>query len=275
MTYWMNLARARTGVVVAALACLAPSLSRAETPDEWHYGATIYAWLPDIGGSTKFPANGGGSSVEVSASDILNALNFAFMGAFNAQKGRWGIFTDVNYLDLSSSAKRSRDLTVDGVDLGVGVTAKADLGIKGWAWTTVGSYRVMDKPDYAMDLFAGARLLNLSEDLKWSLTGDLGDPPIIDRSGKSDVSDNIWDGVIGVKGRATFGEEKKWFVPYYIDVGTGDSDLTWLGMLGAGYSFEWGEVVGVWRYLDYEMPSKNAIQDLYFNGPAIGVTFHF
>ena len=143
-----------------------------------------------------------------------------------------------------TSAKRSRDLTVGGVDLGAAVTAKADLGIKGWVWTTVGSYRVVDKPDYAMDLFAGARLLNLSEDLKWSLTGDLGDPPIIDRTGKSSVSDNIWDGVIGVKGRATFGDEKKWFVPYYIDVGTGDSDLTWLGMLGAGYSFEWGEVSG-------------------------------
>jgi hypothetical protein len=231
--------------------------------------------MPDMGGSTKFPESGGGSSVEITASDILNALNFAFMGAFNAQKGRWGIFTDVNYLDLSDSAKRTRNLTVGGIDLPVDVTAKADLGITGWLWTTVGSYRVVDKPDYAMDLFAGARLLNLAEDLTWSLSGDLGDPPIIDRKGKSSVSDNYWDGVVGVKGRATFGEEKKWFVPYYVDIGTGDSDLTWLGMLGAGYSFDWGDVVGVWRYVDYEFSSKDPIQDLYFNGPAIGVTFHF
>jgi hypothetical protein len=259
---------------VATVAAVAPTVSRAETPDEWRFGATIYAWMPDMGGSTKFPESGGGSSIEITASDILNALNFAFMGAFNAQKGRWGIATDVNYLDLSDSAKRTRNLTVGGVDLPADITAKADLGITGWLWTTEGSYRVVDKPDYTMDLVAGVRLLNLAEDLKWSLSGDL-DPPIIDRSGKSHVSDNYWDGVVGVKGRATFGAEKKWFVPYYVDIGTGDSDLTWLGMLGAGYSFEWGDVVGVWRYVDYEFSSKNPIQDLYFNGPAIGVTFHF
>ena len=274
MNHRMIPAGARAGVALAALACLAPSLARAETPDEWRYGATIYVWLPDIGGTTAFPAGSGGSSVEVTASDILNALNFAFMGAFQAQKGRWGLATDVNYLDLSASTKRSRDLTVNGVDMSA-VTAKADLGITGWVWTTVGSYRVVDHPDYTMDVVAGARLLNLSEDLKWSFTGDLGDPPVIDQSGKSDVTDNIWDGVIGVKGRATFGAEKKWFVPYYFDIGTGDSDLTWLGMVGAGYSFEWGDVLGVWRYLDYEMSSKDAIQDAYFSGPAIGVTFHF
>ena len=264
-----------TLAAVAALAALAPATSRAETPDEWRFNATIYGWLPDMGGSTKFPEGSGGSSVEVTASDILNALDFAFMGTLGAQKGRWGIFTDVNYLNLSDSAKRTRDLTVGNVALPVGVTAKADLGITGWLWTTVGSYRVVDKPDYAMDLVAGVRLLNLAEDLKWNLTGDLGDLPIIDRKGKSHVSDNYWDGIVGVKGRATFGAEKKWFVPYYVDIGTGDSDLTWLGMLGAGYSFDWGDVVGVWRYVDYEFSSKDPIQDLYFNGPAIGVTFHF
>lgn len=257
---------------VAVLAATAPATSRAETPDEWHYAATVYAWLPDMGGSTAFPAGTGGTSVEVTASDILNALNFAFMGAFQAQKGRWGLATDVNYLDLSASDKRTRNLTVGSVDLPVGVTAKADLGITGWLWTTEGTYRVVDRSDYTMDLVAGVRLLNLAEDLKWSLTGDIG---VIDQKGKSHVSDNFWDGVVGVKGRATLGAEKKWFVPYYIDVGTGDSDLTWLGMIGAGYSFDWGDVLAVWRYVDYEMPSKDPIQDLYFNGPAFGVTFHF
>lgn len=257
---------------VAVLAATAPATSRAETPDEWHYTATIYAWLPDIGGSTAFPAGSTGTSVKVTASDILDALNFAFMGAFQAQKGRWGLVTDVNYLDLSASDKRSRNLTVGSVELPVGVTAKADLSITGWLWTTDATYRVVDKPDYTMDLVAGVRLLNLAEDLKWSLSGDIG---VIDQKGKSDVSDNLWDAVVGVKGRATFGAEKKWFVPYYIDVGTGDSDLTWLGMAGAGYSFGWGDVLAVWRYVDYEMPSKDAIQDLYFNGPAFGVSFHF
>jgi len=259
--------------VAAALASLAPVASRAETPDEWRYAATIYVWMPSIGMDTSFPADSG-TSVDVTASDILDALNFAFMGAFAVQKGDWGLATDVNYLDLSSSTKKTRFLTVGGENLAA-VTGKADLSLTGWLWTTVGSYRVVDKPDYTMDVVAGVRMLNLSSDLKWSLTGDLGDPPIIDNSGKSAVSETVWDGIVGVKGRATFGEDKKWFVPYYIDVGTGDSDLSWLGMRGAGYSFGWGDLEGVWRYLDYNMPSKDPIQNLNFNGPAIGVTFHF
>jgi hypothetical protein len=31
----------------------------------------------------------------------------------------------------------------------------------------------------------------------------------------------------------------------------------------------------VWRYLDYDTPNNDPIQNADFNGPAIGVTFHF
>ncbi len=92
----------------------------------------------------SFPVDSGGSSAEVTGSDILDALNFTFMGAFGAQKGKWGLWTDVIYLDLSSSTKQTRDITVGGQDLSVGVTGKAELTITGWLWTTVGTYRVVD-----------------------------------------------------------------------------------------------------------------------------------
>ena len=258
---------------VATVATVAPAVSRAETPDEWQFNATIYGWLPSIGMDTSFPE--GGTSVDVTASDILDALNFTFMGAAGAQKGKWGLWTDVIYLDLGASTKKTRDLTVGGGDLPVGVTGKAELNITGWVWTTVGTYRVVDHPNYQMDVLAGARMLNLSSDLKWSLAGDLGDPPIIDASGRSDVSDTLWDGIVGFRGRAEFGEDKKWFMPYYFDIGTGDSDLTWQAIGGVGYSFGWGDLLGVWRYMDYEMSSKDPIQQADFNGPAIGATFHF
>jgi len=258
---------------VAALACAAPTASRAETPDEWQFNATVYAWLPSIGMDLSFPTDGG-SSADVSGSDILDALNFTFMGAFGAQKGKWGLWTDVIYLDLSSSTKKTRYITVGGQEF-PGATGKADLTITGWLWTTVGTYRVVDHPNYQMDVLAGARMLNLSSDLKWSLTGDLGDPPLISDSGKSDISDTLWDGIVGFRGRAEFGEDKKWFMPYYFDIGTGDSDLTWQAIAGVGYSFGWGDLLGVWRYMDYEMSSSDPVQNADFNGPAFGVTFHF
>ncbi len=39
-----------------------------------------------------------------------------------------------------------------------------------------------------------------------------------------------------------FGAGHAWSVPYYLDVGTGDSDLTWQGLLGLAYSFGWGDL---------------------------------
>jgi hypothetical protein len=64
-------------------------------------------------------------------------------------------------------------------------------------------------------------------------------------------------------------------VPYYVDVGAGDSALTWQGMVGLGYSFGSIDVIGVWRYVDYDMGNGTPIQSISFNGPAVGVTFRF
>ncbi len=43
-----------------------------------------------------------------------------------------------------------------------------------------------------------------------------------------------WYTIVGVKGRLNFGASREWFVPYCIDVGTGESDLTWRGVAGIG-----------------------------------------
>jgi len=276
----MTTRRAALTTVWAACGALAaiPATALAEdSQGEWQWGLTVYAWLPSLSGDTSFPSlpGGGGPSVDVSGSDILNALNFTFMGVADVRKGRWGVATDVIYLDLGGSKSNTRNLTVGGNELPASVTANASLDITGWLWTTVGEYRVVDQPDYSLDLLAGARLLNLSETLKWHLNGDISSLPLPGHDGHSEVSDNVWDGIVGVKGRATFGAERAWFVPYYLDIGAGNSDLTWQAMAGIGYAYHWGEVTGVWRHLDYDLGSKTPIQSLTLNGPAIGVTFRF
>jgi hypothetical protein len=81
--------------------------------------------------------------------------------------------------------------------------------------------------------------------------------------------------IFGVRGRLAFGAKKTWFVPYYLDLGFGESDLTWQGIAGMGYAFRWGEVVAVWRYLYYDLQSGQAIADMNFSGPALGVTFRW
>jgi len=245
-----------------------------QRPDDWQFRAIIYGYLPDIGGKTTFPA-GTGSSINVDASTIISNLKFTFMGSLEAQKGKWGAFTDILYLDVGGSKSDTRDLTIGRVELPAGVTANASLDIKGTVWTLAGNYRVLATPEASFDVFAGARLLSVKETLGWEFSANIG--PVVGpgRQGNSEAKVDNWDGIIGAKGRLSFGAEREWFVPYYVDVGTGDSDLTWQGIAGIGYAFKWGEVIAAWRYLDYDFKSDKKLESLNFNGPAIGVAFRW
>jgi hypothetical protein len=206
---------------------------------------------------------------------ILESLQFAFMGSLDAHKGSWGAFTDVVYIDLGHSRSGTRSLTLGGVELPAGVAADAHYDLRGWSWTLGGEWRAVAKPDYSLDLIAGARLLDIQQKLDWTLTGNVGAVALPDQTGARESRLRNWDAIIGVKGRYTFGDSRKWFIPYYFDIGTGNSDLTTQAVAGVGYSFGWGEVVGSWRYLGYRMKSSEALQDLHFSGPMLSAVFHW
>ena len=266
-----SIALAIAAVVTSAVLC--PDAS-AQTTDDWKFTAVIYGYFPDIGGDSTFPARTGGSGIDVDASTIINNLKFVFMGTFEAQKGRWGLFTDVMYMDIGGSKSQTRNLNIDGVQLPGGVTANLNLDLKGTIWTLAGSYRVSADPAATFDALAGARLIDIKQKLGWEFSADLG-PNQPSRSGDSEIKANNWDAIVGAKGRLAFGNDREWIVPYYVDVGTGDSDLTWQIFGGLGYKFKWGDVVAGWRYLDYKFKSGAKLENLNFNGPIAGVAFHW
>ncbi len=258
------------------LAAMAPLPTRAETAaSDWQWNATVYLWLPSLGGETAFPPSGGGPSIDVSADAILDSLNFAFMGAFEGRKDRWGFATDVIYLDLGASKKGTRDFGIGQAGIPASVSANLKLDITGWLWTLAGSYAVVQQDGLSLNVLAGARMLDLEEGLRWQLNGDISSLPVLDRSGSANAKDTVWDAIVGVKGHMSFGADRNWYVPYYLDVGAGESDLTWQGMAGLGYSFDSIDVTGVWRYLDYDFGGSKPIKSIDFNGPALGVTFRF
>jgi hypothetical protein len=93
------------------------------------------------------------------------------------------------------------------------------------------------------------------------------------RIGSGETDDSNWDAVVGIKGRAYFGDAKKWFIPLYLDFGTGQSKLTWQAQVGAGYQFNWGSVSATWRYLDYAFKTGNSLESANFNGPVFAASF--
>jgi hypothetical protein len=261
-----------TVATVCACAVLAPVNATAQSADTWKWQAAIYGYFPSISGKTKFPS--GGSDVGVESDKLLDSLNGAFMGSLEGHYGRWGGLVDFMYLDVSGSKSGTRDATIGGSALPAGASADLQYGLKGTMWTLGGTYRVVQAPEGTMDVLVGARTLDVNQTLGWGLTGNVGSIPVA-ASGKVEVKATNWDAIIGVRGRYAFGQDRKWFAPYYLDVGTGDSELTWQAMTGIGYSFGWGDLLAAWRYIDYRMKSGSPVQDLTFNGPGIAAVFRW
>jgi hypothetical protein len=105
--------------------------------------------------------------------------------------------------------------------------------------------------------------------------GDIESSPFPGPEGKVNLDGDSLDAIIGIRGRYFPGQSGKWFFPYYADIGTGDSDMTWQSAAGVGYAFGWGEIAGVWRYLDYDQPKGKALADINFSGPEIGAIFRW
>ena len=126
-----------------------------------------------------------------------------------------------------------------------------------------------------MDVFAGARLADVKQKLAYQVSGNVGPLPVEGRQGSLSAETKNWDAIVGARGRVMLGAERRWFVPWYVDVGAGDSDSTWQAMAGIGYSFGWGDVLAAYRYLDYDMKSGHPIADVNFSGPAVAVVFHW
>src|SRR5262245_31938770 len=74
----------------------------ASRDDAWQYGALLYLWGAGIGGQTTFP-NGQAAAITIDADQLFNNLKFAALGSFEARKGRWGMFTDVIYMNVGAS----------------------------------------------------------------------------------------------------------------------------------------------------------------------------
>jgi hypothetical protein len=263
---------------------LIPMDSAAQPPsDKWQFGITPYFWAPRIDGTLKYgvpPGAGGSPDVAIDADDYLENLDFAFMIAGEARKGRWSVFTDVIYLDFSDddSKVKSIDFIDGGPDL---VNASLDAGtetsFKALAWTLAGGYSMLQGDLGRLELLAGFRYFGVDASTDWRLTttitgpgGSHSFPP----SGSASQREDLWDGIIGLRGRLNLGGSK-FYIPYYIDVGAGSSELTWEGMAGLAYGFKWVDIIVAYRYLYYDMDDAGLVQDMSFDGPEIGLKIKF
>jgi hypothetical protein len=237
----------------------------AQTADvnSWRSSVTLYGWLPSVAGNLNYDLGGGGSGT-VDSEDILDALDFAFMGAFEIRNEQWSLLTDVIYLKLS-------DGNTSSVTLPAGtLSADVDQELDGWQIGIYGGYNVYRTDKATVDAVLGLRYLTLDAEASLTIDGPL--PPELPGR-RLARSDDLWDGIIGVRGRVGFASN--WFIPYHFDIGAGDSDLTWQVLGGVGYEAGWGDLFLVYRHLEWDTGDEGLLEDFSFSGPAAGIKFNF
>jgi hypothetical protein len=281
----MHARTVKIGLALLALVAVSlPAYAGEPAPAEkWTFAVRPYLWAPGISGTLKYdipPGGGGGSTVDLS-SYILQNLNMALMLSAEARKGDWSVLTDVVYLDVESDDSNVKSVSFAGPGGRIDVSVGADLGTKvklsGVEWELAGAYTVARGGNSSIDVLAGFRYLTIKAGTDWHLSGAITGPG----SGQSfaasgSVSDRVdlWDGIVGIRGSVGLGESK-WAIPYYLDVGTGTSELTWQGMAGIEYRYSWGDLQLMYRHLYYDMKGDKLLQNVSFSGPVVGVNFRF
>lgn len=273
--HWINLF-ACTIVTLASLGGALPAMAA----DSWSFSLTPYLWLPNVNGDLKYdvPEEGGAVAVEIGPNDYLSNLQLALMVAGEARKGKFSLVTDAVYLDFSGEKSNitSVDLGGGAIPVDTSVNVDTNTSLKGLEWTLAGGYAVSGNPDATLDLIGGFRYLGLDTEVGWNLTGTVTGPgsgQSFAREGSVSTEKDLWDGIVGLRGRVKLGE--RWNMPYYADIGAGSSELTWQAMLGVTYSYGWGEFGLVYRHLEWQQGDEELVQKLAFDGPALSATFHF
>jgi hypothetical protein len=227
-----------------------PLCAAEESNDEWNFNGALYLWAADMD-----IEDSNGERSEVSFNDLLDNLDFGLMVHLGGQKERFGFFIDTIYLDLSDS---QRDHLGDGI-----VLEKTEL--QAAILTSAATYRVVDDGQFNLDLLGGVRYLYMDVNLKFNAIDDLGEDA------------GTINGIVGFKGNIQL--DKNWSVPFYYDVGKGESELTYQAFAGVNYSLSSFDLSAGYRYLKFKFDDDDdfggALNHLIVKGPIIGARFYF
>ena len=271
-------------VLLAAMTAMiftAPAQAQSvASADQWKFSITPYLWLPNVNGTLKYsipPGAGGSPEVEAGPNDYLQNLQSVIMLSGEARRDRWSVFTDVIYLAFTDEESSVRSVNFGGDLVSSSLNLATSSSLRGTAWTLGAGYAVQAGHAVMLDVFGGLRYFSLQASTSWQLEGVINGPgpgQTFPRTGGISAGADLWDGIIGVRGRVPLGISD-WSIPYYLDIGAGSSQLTWQGMIGIAYTFKWGDVTLAYRNLYYDQKDDKLVQDLRFDGPALGATFRF
>lgn len=260
-----NAIRRMIGSLAMLFAMTAGTNAVAQSSDEWQVEVTPYLWLTALKGDTQIGA-GPVAKTDMSATDVLNILDFGLMGALEARKGRWSVLLDGMYAKLSDSAGKSATL-----QNGVSLVLNADVTIKQAMYAGALGYRAIEGRS-PVDVVFGLRYtdLDIETSLSAAAIGILG----VTRSPSYQKS---WvDPYVGA--RIIHPIADQWSLVGYADVGGfgAGSKETWQVVVGANY--EWSKTKTIkfgYRHLYQDFDRDNFRYKMETSGMYAGLGMRF
>jgi hypothetical protein len=233
---------------------------------EWEWEIAPYVWMADVGVDISLNETDIVDTT-IDFSDILDNAEFGALLHFEGRKGRGGMFADVVYLALN------HDLTTAG-RLIIPDGTRLDTDYAQFTGEAGGIYKLTGD-EQGLDLLFGLRVMDVTIDLDL----DFPDGSLIeDRTRSRD--ETLLDGFVGLRFGQGISDRWQWSIRG--DVGAGESDLTWNGVLTFGVKFGKDRDKTLYlgyRHLAYEIEEANMEgikdRDIEFTGPAVGFGFKF
>jgi hypothetical protein len=223
--------------------------------DKWQFQFSPYFWLAGLHGT-----GGVGNrtvAVDESFRDVFDALNFAFMGTFEARKGKFISLTDLEYVSVSDEKATPGPLF-----------STVDAGFKVFIFDQEVGYRVLENSEKgaSLDVVGGARVWRVKTDFEFG-AGILPATRI-------EASRSWVDAVGGLRGKMALSQ--KIFLTGKFDLGGGGSQFTWQVFGGAGYNLNPKiALIFGYRVLDVDYDKNNFVYDMNQRGPILGLGFRF
>ena len=259
-------------MMAALLGCASVVCAADGNQDErWHFTLMPYLWAPSASGTLQYslPPGWTGGNVDLTSGSYFGSLNFAGMLDLQAEKGKWSFLVDMIYVDVSDNDRKATFLS--GLP-GGGLTVAAETGLSAFVGEAVVGYAVHRTRGVDFNVIGGVRYADIEGKLTLNTTEPL---PSGFQSATVSRRNNFIDPIVGFRGRFDLG--KKWYLPYYFDIGGfgASADLTSQGFAGVGHQFcDLFSMVLGYRYLYYDF-GDHFVKNLTLNGLAIGFGFQF
>jgi hypothetical protein len=222
--------------------------------DRFKYQVTPYLWLSGLDGTVG--ARGRTANVDASAGDILDHLDFAAMGTFDARWNRWRLLVDTLYVNVSGEKGTPDPFAID-----------ARVSPRAFIFDPEVGYQILRREGVDLDVMGGLRVWHLKNQLQ-----------LTQNTSQIDFEHTkSWpDPIVGL--RFTSDLPKRFYVTAKADIGGFDAAarIDWQAFGGLGFKFN-DRIVGVagYRHLAVDYKNEGFVYDTALKGIIAGVGLRF